>query len=249
MASRKPTTGNVEVKNFKAEDYSRFLIREFLKKNGFDKTYDSFIKEDTRPKVTMTKNELTRLLGIEALMKRNSKSKVFNTMMDILCDFLMISKDATNGGGVQYPKLTTSSIQITERRIESPTKNSKMDAKATSPIPSQSSKPRAIPISGNRPQTSVPGGTSKTQANFYNPGLSSKPTPLMNAFSAGSNAEISTQNIDMASGMLNKQSSKPTIAQNNGFMMGTDGKSTSAGTSKPAFDSSRGAGIVGSIQQ
>ena len=58
-------------KSFKAEDYSRFLIREFLKKNGFNKTYDSFIQEDTREKVTMTKNELTRLLGIEALMKRN----------------------------------------------------------------------------------------------------------------------------------------------------------------------------------
>ena len=26
--------------DFSPEDYSRFLIREFLKKNGFDKTYD-----------------------------------------------------------------------------------------------------------------------------------------------------------------------------------------------------------------
>jgi hypothetical protein len=26
--------------SFKPEDFSRFLIREFLKKNGFDKTYD-----------------------------------------------------------------------------------------------------------------------------------------------------------------------------------------------------------------
>jgi hypothetical protein len=41
---------------FKPEDYSRFLIREFLKKNNFPKTYDSFIAEDTREKVTMTKN-------------------------------------------------------------------------------------------------------------------------------------------------------------------------------------------------
>ena len=88
---------------FKPEDYSRFLIREFLKKNGFNKTYDSFINEDTRPKVTMTKNELTRLLGIDTLMKKNAKSKAFNTMMDILCDFLVITKDATNGVGVQYP--------------------------------------------------------------------------------------------------------------------------------------------------
>lgn len=76
--------------NFKPEDYSRFLIREFLKKNGFDKTYEQFMAEDTRPKVTMTKNELMKLLGIEALMKRNSKSKTFDTMLDILCDFLML---------------------------------------------------------------------------------------------------------------------------------------------------------------
>lgn len=88
------------ISNFKPEDYSRFLIREFLKKNGFEKTYDSFIKEDTRPKVTMTKNELTKLLGIDTLMRRNSKSKAFNTMLDILCDFLVLTKEATNGQGV-----------------------------------------------------------------------------------------------------------------------------------------------------
>jgi hypothetical protein len=31
--------------------------------------------EDDRPKVTMTKNELMKLLGIDSLMKRNNKSK------------------------------------------------------------------------------------------------------------------------------------------------------------------------------
>ena len=71
MASNSKKTSSAAPKSFKAEDYSRFLIREFLKKNGFNNTYDSFIKEDTREKVTMTKNELTRLLGIDALMKRN----------------------------------------------------------------------------------------------------------------------------------------------------------------------------------
>lgn len=85
--------------NFKPEDYSRFLIREFLKKNGFDKTYDQFIQEDTRPKVTMTKNELMKLLGIEALMRKNAKSKQFETMLDILCDFLVQQRITT--GGVQ----------------------------------------------------------------------------------------------------------------------------------------------------
>ncbi len=114
MSAKKAISG--DPKNFKSEDYSRFLIREFLKKNNFNKTYDLFIEEDTRPKVTMTKNELTRLIGIESLMKRNQKSKVFNTMLDILCDFLMISKEVTNG--VDYPKATTSSIMITESKNE-----------------------------------------------------------------------------------------------------------------------------------
>lgn len=31
---------NLKTNDFKPADYSRFLIREFLKKNGFDKTYD-----------------------------------------------------------------------------------------------------------------------------------------------------------------------------------------------------------------
>ena len=53
----------------------------------------------------MTKNELTRLLGFDALMKRNSKSKAFKTMLDILCDFLVITKEATNGTGVTMPSL------------------------------------------------------------------------------------------------------------------------------------------------
>lgn len=39
---------NLKTDDFKPEDYSRFLIREFLKKNGFDQTYDMFIKEDKR---------------------------------------------------------------------------------------------------------------------------------------------------------------------------------------------------------
>jgi hypothetical protein len=30
-------------------------------------------------------------------MKRNAKSKVFSTMMDMLCDYLLLFKDANNG--------------------------------------------------------------------------------------------------------------------------------------------------------
>ena len=116
-------------KVYKPEDYSRFLIREFLKKNGFPKTYDSFIEEDKREKVTMTKNQLTRLLGIDVLMKRNAKSKVFNTMLDIICDFLMISKEATNGVGVSYPKVS-GSIAVTESNFSSPDKTGNMSQNA-----------------------------------------------------------------------------------------------------------------------
>jgi galactose-1-phosphate uridylyltransferase len=82
--------------DFKPQDFSRFLIREFLKKNGFDKTYDQFMLEDNRPKVTMTKNELMRLLGIESLMKKNTKSKQFETMLDIICDSLVSQKSNDN---------------------------------------------------------------------------------------------------------------------------------------------------------
>ena len=51
------------------------------------------MKEDTREKVSMTKNELTKLLGIESLMKRNSKSKTFDTMLDIICDYFILSRN------------------------------------------------------------------------------------------------------------------------------------------------------------
>lgn len=97
--------------DFKPQDFSRFLIREFLKKNGFDKTYDQFMLEDDRPKVTMTKNELMRLLGLENLMKKNTKSKQFETMLDIICDSLVSQRDhSTNVNEQDTTATTTSSI-------------------------------------------------------------------------------------------------------------------------------------------
>jgi hypothetical protein len=57
----------------------------------------------------MTKNELTRLLGIDKLMKKNEKSKLFNTMLDILCNFLIIQKEVT--GGVDFTMQPTLTIQ------------------------------------------------------------------------------------------------------------------------------------------
>jgi hypothetical protein len=61
--------------------------------------------EDDRPKVTMTKNELMKLLGIDSLMKRNTKTKQYETMLDILCDFLIIQKEVS--GGVELPQTYT----------------------------------------------------------------------------------------------------------------------------------------------
>lgn len=84
--------------NFTPEDFSRFLIREFLKKSGFDRTYDIFMTEDQRPKVTMTKSELTNLLGMDNLVRQNNKSKAFNTMLDIISNYLSTMK--TQQGGV-----------------------------------------------------------------------------------------------------------------------------------------------------
>ena len=55
--------------NYGPEDYSRFLIREFLKMNKMDKTYDMFMAEDTRPKVVMQKSKLTNFLGVELLVR------------------------------------------------------------------------------------------------------------------------------------------------------------------------------------
>ena len=70
MALLAPTSAGAQPA-FQPQDYSRFLIREFLKRQGFNKTYDAFMLEDTRPKVTMTKIELTKLLNLNELNKRN----------------------------------------------------------------------------------------------------------------------------------------------------------------------------------
>lgn len=73
--------------------------------------------EDKRPRVTMTKNELTRLLGMEAIVKRNAKTKTFNTMLDLISNYLSVTKDVL--GGIDIPDSTTkktstaSNVQVT----------------------------------------------------------------------------------------------------------------------------------------
>ena len=88
-------------KKFSPEDYSRFLIREFLKKSKFEKTYDMFMQEDTGPIVTMTKSQLTDLLGLKALTSQNSKTKALPTMLDVIAHFLATTKEVS--GGVELP--------------------------------------------------------------------------------------------------------------------------------------------------
>ena len=85
MAAATTTSGN---ENFSPEDYSSFLIREFLKINKMNKTYDMFMEEDKRPKVTMSKSKLTSYLGLESLVRQNQKTKTFATMIDIVSNYL-----------------------------------------------------------------------------------------------------------------------------------------------------------------
>lgn len=49
--------------------------------------------EDTRPKVTMTKVELTKLLNLSELTKKSSKSvEQFDTMLDVICNYFVQTK-------------------------------------------------------------------------------------------------------------------------------------------------------------
>jgi len=98
---------------FKAEDYARLFIREFLKKNKFTKAYDTFMQEDTRapPGGTMARSELIKLLGLDNLERNNKKTKTHGTMLDMVCGYLLKVKHSS--GGVDLPE------------DSSPSKNSK----------------------------------------------------------------------------------------------------------------------------
>ena len=54
-------------------------------------------------------------------MKRNAKLKQFATMLDILCDFLIATKEVGKGVGVQWPKQAEGSPPRTAATI-SPSK-------------------------------------------------------------------------------------------------------------------------------
>lgn len=70
----------------------------------------------------MTKNELMRLLGIEALIKRNTKTKAFETMLDIICHFLIVQRDAVGGVDVASDASTAASSvskEVAPKRVAS----------------------------------------------------------------------------------------------------------------------------------
>ena len=105
---------------FEPEDFSRFFIREFLKKNNFNKAYACFMEEDSRPPVggTMNRAVLTELLGIEALNKKNQKTKKYTTMLDMLMNYLQLVKEKM--GGVTLPD--ESSVRPTPAAAKIPPK-------------------------------------------------------------------------------------------------------------------------------
>ena len=81
-----------------------------------------------------------------------------------------------------------------------------------------------------------------------------RPQPLMNAFSAGSNADLTKedQNLDMDGAVLSKQQSKPVIAKNTNMIPISDdiyGTSTAAVSKMTGDSMMRESGITGSIQQ
>ena len=59
----------------------------------------------------MTKSELTNLLGMETLVRQNNKTKSFNTMLDIVSNYLATMKG--HQGGVSLPSTTTSAQNST----------------------------------------------------------------------------------------------------------------------------------------
>ena len=51
----------------------------------------------------MTKHQLANLLGIDELMKRNFRLKDHETMLDVLCSYLIAFKEIVDSRGVIFP--------------------------------------------------------------------------------------------------------------------------------------------------
>jgi hypothetical protein len=51
-----------------------------------------FMAEDTRPKVTMTKIELTKLLNLAEITKKSKSGEQLDTMLDMICNYFVQTK-------------------------------------------------------------------------------------------------------------------------------------------------------------
>lgn len=163
---------------FQPQDYSRFLIREFLKKSGFSKTYDQFMQEDTRPKVTMTKAELTKLLNLADLNRRNQKNKQFETMLDMCCNYFAATKahsvpvDLPDKPALEHQK--SNPVPAKPKQADPPIKMSKTSAGGFYKAPVANPKPESEDEaayewdeSPSKKKAAAP--LTQTTQNFYKP--------------------------------------------------------------------------------
>ena len=123
-------------------------------------------------------------------MKRNFKLKKQQTMLEVLCEYLIAFKMNVDERGVIYPSSSGEKTK-TQSTLQS-------EAVETTKLP-------AKPIQMARPMTSggPQGRMSKAMPAANN--LMAKPAPMMNAFSSGSKADLSQANpIELAPGALNK---------------------------------------------
>lgn len=62
------------------------------------------MEEDKRKPVggTMNRADLTRLLGLESLQRKNTKTKKYSTMLDMVMNYLLLMKKMS--GGVTSPE-------------------------------------------------------------------------------------------------------------------------------------------------
>jgi hypothetical protein len=66
-------------------------------------------------------------------MKRNAKSKLYETMMDIICDFLILQRDATGGVDVPSQFTETTTTASSSATLAEPKRTGSVMSKKTAP--------------------------------------------------------------------------------------------------------------------
>ena len=77
----------------------------------------------------MTKSELTNLLGMEQLVRSNNKSKAYNTMLDVISNYLSAMKQSM--GGVSMPGASTTSANAQPAKAQSVNRSSPATTETT----------------------------------------------------------------------------------------------------------------------